>query len=146
MLTEDAVHGHETFCSLFDQFVFNPVCLLQICQALLKLSDETFETLQVSLRKGSDSSHECHNAPEFFTLSETKWDVFSSLKKPYHRGYVVDCSFTHSIYIHILPSSSAGFSIGNDGLIVLISKAVVGAALRVVGLFKVRHAGTGADL
>ena len=67
---EDAVHGRETLCSLFDQFVFDPVCLLQT--ALLELDDESVETLQVGLCKRSDSSHECHNAPELFTLAEAK--------------------------------------------------------------------------
>lgn len=122
LLTEEVGHRIEALCPFFDQFVFDPVGLLQIGHALLKLSDETVETLQVGLWKGGGSSHERHNAPELFAFSETHWNVFSSFKKSGHRGYVVDCSLTDSVNVHIFPLSSGGFGSANNGFIVIVGE------------------------
>lgn len=79
LLAEDAAHRFEALGPLLDQLVFDPVYLLQVGRALLKLGDETVETLQVGLRMGAESPHECHYAPELFTLAEAKRNVMSSL-------------------------------------------------------------------
>lgn len=42
---KDAVHRFEALGPFFDQFVFDPVGLLKIGHALLKLNDETVQTL-----------------------------------------------------------------------------------------------------
>jgi hypothetical protein len=89
LLTEEVGHRIEALCPFFDQFVFDPVGLLQIGHALLKLSDETVETLQVGLWKEGGSSHERHNAPELFAFSETHWNSLTVLMFAFsHRALV----------------------------------------------------------